>query len=163
MARGRVRRGPVAAVGALPALLSVWLVAEVVTAAASPSDYPRGGGPKQASCAEALAFGGARLPERAYDADCTVESWLDTRYAAEFRLPRADLSAWLDRTYPGVPRRTDLCAGDTTDLCLRVGFTDEDVHMPGETSPGFGAHTTEVLVDHESPRTVLVRLSAFTV
>jgi hypothetical protein len=163
MARGRIRWGLVAAVAALPTVLVIWLVAEMVRAAASASDHPLGGAPEQAPCAEALAFGGARLPEGAYDTDCTVQTWLDTRYTAEFRLPRAGLSDWLDRTYPGAPGRTDVCLGDTTDLCVSVGFTDGDVHMPGETYPGFGAHTAHVLVDYEDPDTALVRFSAFTV
>ena len=162
MARGRNRWWLVAVAAGLPALVLIWLVTAVVRAATS--DDPLGRGPREVPCAEALEFGGARLPAGAYDTRCTVEVWLDTRYAAEFRMPRAELAGWLGRSYPGAPRRTGFCPGDTTDLCVSVGFAEGGgERMPGEAYPGFGAHTANVLVDYEGPATALVRFSAFTV
>ncbi|MFD7304844.1 hypothetical protein ACFV83_28580 [Streptomyces pharetrae] len=79
-------------------------------------------------------------------------------------MPRAELAGWLGRTCPGASPRTGFCLGDTTDVCVNVGFAGSArERMPGEAYPEFGAHTANVLVDYEGPATALVRFSAFTV
>ncbi|MFD7304843.1 hypothetical protein ACFV83_28575 [Streptomyces pharetrae] len=60
-----------AVVAGIPALVLIWLVTAVVRAATS--DDPLARGPREVPCAEALEFGGARLPTGAYDTRCTVE------------------------------------------------------------------------------------------
>ncbi|POX56694.1 hypothetical protein C3489_02550 [Streptomyces sp. Ru71] len=143
-----------AAVAALPTLLLIWLGVAVVRFMTS--DYPLGGAPEQVSCDEALAFGGAALPDGAYDTDCTVQTWLDTDYRVSFRMPRAGVADWLSRTYPGQQSRTEFCA-EGADLCLRL---DSDAHPP---PAGAGANAVTVDVTYESAGTAQVRFSAFTV
>lgn len=165
MARGRTRWGLVAAVVALPGLILVWVIVAVVRFATS--DYPLGGTPEKVPCAEALAFGGARLPHGAHDAECVVQSWLDTTYQARFRMPRRDVRAWLSTTYPVGPEpKTQYCSPDSVDLCLHLGFqagsADYAGLVPGAAGPGFGAHAADVTVTYEGPERALVRFSAFT-
>ncbi|MGV9888717.1 hypothetical protein [Streptomyces sp. NPDC003395] len=154
MSRRGKRWGLVAAVAALPTLLLIWLVVTVVRFMTS--DYPLGGGPEQVSCDEALAFGGAGLPEGAYDTDCTVRTWLDTDYQVTFRMPRAGVADWLAHTYPGERSRTEFCA-EGADLCLRL---DSEGHAP---PAGSGANAVTVDVTYETTSTARVRFSAFTV
>jgi hypothetical protein len=90
-ARGGTRWGVFAALMALPALFLAGLVVLVVWWVRS--DSPLGGGPHGVPCAEALAFGAARLPAGAHDGHCTVESWQDTHYSALFRMPRDGVRA----------------------------------------------------------------------
>ncbi|MEU1401806.1 hypothetical protein ABZ471_05455 [Streptomyces sp. NPDC005728] len=154
-ARRRTRWGLVAVLAALPALIVVWLVAMVVKFATS--DYPLGGGPEKVSCAEALDFGGARLPEGAYDAECTVRAWMDTDYEATFRMPRAGVHDWLTGTYPKGPAPgTEFC-DEGADLCLNLD--SEDNPPP----PGVGANAVVVNVTYEGTGTARVDFTAFTV
>ncbi|MFF9814368.1 hypothetical protein [Streptomyces sp. NPDC014006] len=153
MTRRGKRWGLVAAVAVLPVLILIWLVTAVVRFATS--DYPLGGAPEQASCTEALAFGGASLPDGAYDTDCTVRTWLDTDYLVTFRMPRADATGWLTRTYGEQPE-TRLCR-EGADLCLDL---NSDAHPP---PAGAGANAVTVDVTYESTSTARVRFSAFTV
>ncbi|MEW2622784.1 hypothetical protein [Streptomyces sp. NPDC048106] len=116
--RGRTRWGLPAAILVVPALVLVWVVVAVVGFATS--DYPLGGAPEKVPCAEALDFGGGKLPKGAYDTRCTVQTWLDTSYHAEFRMPRARVRAWLSDTYPYGPQPgTDLC-DEAAHLCLNM-------------------------------------------
>ncbi|WP_330259345.1 hypothetical protein OG586_20325 [Streptomyces murinus] len=153
--RGRGRRVLLGVVAAVPALLLAWVVFAVVRLATS--DCPLGGGPEKVPCAEALEFGGGKLPQGAYDTRCTVRSWLDTSYAAEFRMPRRDVGAWLAKSCPSGPAPgTELC-DDGADLCL---------NMDSEAAPppaGAGADAVTVNVTYEGPDRALVRFSAFTV
>ncbi|MGW2489384.1 hypothetical protein ACWCV9_19520 [Streptomyces sp. NPDC001606] len=146
------------AVLALPALVVAWGAAIVVRAMTS--DYPLGGGPEKVSCAEALAFGGARLPQRAYESRCTVQAWQDTSYDADFRMPRADVWAWLRHTYPHAPKpRTDLCAAEDSgpvDFCV-------DMNTDATAPQGVDANAVQISVTYEGPATARVRFSAFTV
>ncbi|WP_225838695.1 hypothetical protein [Streptomyces sp. NK08204] len=153
--RGRTRWGLVAAVLALPGLLLAWMVVLVVKSALS--DYPLGGAPEKVSCAEALSFGGARLPTGAYDTHCTVQAWQDTDYEAGFRMPRADVRGWLKATYlQGPAPGTDLC-DEGADLCLNL---NSDAHPPPD---GVDANAVVVNVTYESAGTARVSFSAFTV
>ncbi|MFY4721935.1 hypothetical protein [Streptomyces sp. LaBMicrA B280] len=102
-------------VPAVPAPLPARVACAVVRLATS--DRPLGGGPEKVPCAEALEFGGGQLPQGAYDTRCTVRSWLDTSYAAGFRMPRRDVGAWLAKTCPSGPAPgTGLC-DDGAGLC----------------------------------------------
>ncbi|WP_189295257.1 hypothetical protein [Streptomyces cinerochromogenes] len=150
---------------ALPALVLAGIAVLVVRFATS--EYPLGGAPEEVPCAEALAFGGAKPPAGAYDAECAVQSWLDTNYEARFRMPRKDVRAWLETTYPVAPEpRTDHCYPDSVDLCLHLEFqagTEDYAGLfPGLSDPGFGAYAADVDVTYEGPDRALVRFSAFT-
>ncbi|MFI5796813.1 hypothetical protein [Streptomyces sp. NPDC051677] len=152
--RGRTRWSLFAAVAVLPALVLVWLVVFVVKA--ETSDYPFGGGPEKASCAEALAFGGAKLPPGAYDTECSVQSWQDVRYLAEFRMPRDGVGAWLTDTYPEAPAPGGPAAGTClhgSDYCFQADVTGH---------PGVYAYYVDVDVTYENAETARVRYSAFT-
>ncbi|OXY97619.1 hypothetical protein BEK98_08665 [Streptomyces diastatochromogenes] len=153
--RGWTRWGLFALVGALPVLVLGWLAVVVVRFATS--DYPLGGGPEKVPCAEALDFGGAKLPEGAYDTECTVQAWMDTDYEATFRMPRAGVRDWLTGTYPKGPAPgTELC-DESADLCLNL---DSDEHAP---PAGVDANAVVVNVTYEGPDTARVSFSAFTV
>ncbi|MFE9624076.1 hypothetical protein [Streptomyces sp. NPDC006527] len=160
----RTRWVLVAAVAAVPALLLIWLVTAVVRFSAP--DDTLGRGPREVPCARALEFGGARLPAGAHDTRCTVRSFQDTLYRAEFRMPRTAVRDWLERTYPqaGGPK-TEFCAPESADLCLGVGFLaeagDYAGEVPGAAQPGFGAAAARVSVEYEGPDTALVRFEAF--
>ncbi|MEU0004181.1 hypothetical protein ABZ079_07740 [Streptomyces sp. NPDC006314] len=154
-----------AVLAVLPALGVVWLVAVVVRFAAS--DYPLGGRPEKVPCAEALGFGGAKLPDGAYDTACTGQAWLDTDYVARFRMPRDGVRDWLKTTYPDAPEpKTRFCGPDSVDLCLNLGFEqgagDYAGRVPGRSDPGFGAYAVDIDVTYEGPDRALVRFSAFT-
>ncbi|MFH8775435.1 hypothetical protein [Streptomyces sp. NPDC017958] len=154
-AGGWTRWGLFALVGALPALVVVWLAVAVVRFATS--DYPLGGGPEKVPCAEALDFGGAKLPKGAYDTECTVQAWLDTDYDASFRMPRADVRDWLKATYPKGPAPGTEYCDEGADLCLNL---DSEDHKP---PAGVYANAVTVNVTYEGPDTARVRFSAFTV
>ncbi|MEU8587060.1 hypothetical protein AB0C59_08665 [Streptomyces sp. NPDC048664] len=123
---------------------------------------------QRASCADALAFGGARLPEGAYDTDCSVRAWTDTDHEAGFRMPRAAVRDWLRATYPKAPPSAyeDPCRDGSADLCLSLGFTEGDGdwagRVPGAAGAGFGADSVRVDVTYEGPDRALVRFTAFT-
>jgi hypothetical protein len=153
----------VSAIVGLPVLL---LGAAVVTFATS--DHPLGGEPEKVPCAEALAFGGARLPKEAYGARCTVQTWLDTRYVARFRMPREAVDDWLEAAYPEAPEpRTKSCYPESVDLCLHLDMTAGGAYyageVPGASGPGFGANGVDVDVAWEDGDTALVEFTAFTV
>ncbi|MFG3202147.1 hypothetical protein [Streptomyces sp. NPDC048192] len=153
--RGRTRWGTVAAILALPALILGCLAVMAVRFATS--DHPLGGAPEKVPCAEALAFGGARLPDGAFEGRCTVRTWLDTDYEAEFRLPRTELWSWLRRTYPQAPAPdTGFCVGGGADFCV-------DMDSAATVPPGIDANAVQIDVTYEGPRQALVRFSAFTV
>ncbi|MFG2354867.1 hypothetical protein [Streptomyces sp. NPDC048521] len=153
--RGRTRWRLFAAVMAVPALLLGWVI--VIVIRFMTSDYPLGGAPETVPCAEALRFGGARVPEGAYDERCTVQTWLDTSYHAAFRMRRADVGTWLKDSYPAGPEPgTDLCEKGA-DLCLNM---DSATAPP---PPDAAADAVTVNVTYEGPQGALVRFSAFTV
>ncbi|MFF0963700.1 hypothetical protein ACWDQO_04010 [Streptomyces sp. NPDC003703] len=183
-ARGRLW-WPLAAVLAAPVAAALAALGVLAAAAAGEArDEP--GGPRQADCAEALAFGGARLPAGAHDARCTVRTWLDTEYEAVFRMPRRDVRGWLRATYPDAPESgTASCvpdsagspgsagpsrsagSADPAGLCLDLGLTEGDGNragrVPGSADPGFGAAAVQVAVVYEGPDQALVTFTAFTV
>ncbi|MGW7523270.1 hypothetical protein [Streptomyces sp. NPDC054783] len=144
----------VAAILALPVLIMAGSAVMVVRFATS--DYPLGGAPEKAPCAEALDFGGAKLPHGAFEDACTVQTWMDTDYRAEFRMPRAQLWAWLRHTYPGAPEPdTDLCSYGA-DFCVNMNSQDT-------VPPGIAANAVEIDVTYEGPDQALVRFTAYTV
>ncbi|MEV6292650.1 hypothetical protein ACWET9_12720 [Streptomyces sp. NPDC004059] len=144
----------VAATLALPVLIMA--AAAVMVVRSATSDYPLGGAPEKVSCAEALDFGGAKLPHGAFEDGCTVQTWLDTDYHAEFHMPRAQLWAWLRHTYPDAPEPdTDLCL-DGADFCVNMD-------SEGTVPPGIDANAVEIDVTYEGPDQALVRFAAFTV
>lgn len=154
--RGRSRWGLVAALAAVPVLI-LGLFGWMVVSAAVSDDF-LGGGPEKVPCAEALAFGGARLPQGAQQVGaCEVMAWQDTHYSAEFRMPRARVRDWLADTYPYAPEPdTEFCFDDA-DLCLELDFAME------HSDPEVAAHAVQVYVTYEGTDTARVRFSAFTV
>ncbi|MFI1927600.1 MULTISPECIES: hypothetical protein [unclassified Streptomyces] len=154
--RGRTRWGLVAAVLALPVLLVAGLLVLAVVWVLTDDEEQDGTRLKKVPCAEALAFGGAELPTGAEDTACTVQSWLDTNYQADFRMPRAGFDAWLDDTYPEAPEPggpgTQAC-GHGSDYCFQLDVTGR---------PGTDAYYVNVNVTQVNAETVRVRYSAFT-
>ncbi|MFD9394369.1 hypothetical protein ACFWBB_27645 [Streptomyces sp. NPDC060000] len=153
---GRTRWGMVAAILALPVLLVVGLLVLVGVWVLTDDEEPDGARIKKVPCAEALAFGGAELPSGAQDAECTVQSWMDTNYQADFRMPRADVSAWLTDAYPEAPEPggpgTQACVHGS-DYCFQLDVTEH---------PGADAYYVNVNVAYENAETARVRYSAFT-
>ncbi|GEC06272.1 hypothetical protein SSP24_39270 [Streptomyces spinoverrucosus] len=154
--RGRSWWGLVVALAALPVVILGFLGWMAVSAAVVSRDF-LGGNPEEVPCAEALAFGGARLPQGAQQVGaCEVTAWLDTHYSAEFRMPRAEVRDWLADTYLYAPDPdTEFCLDDA-DLCLELDFM---VHSDPEVS----ADAVQVYVTYEDADTARVRFSAFTV
>ncbi|MDR6976441.1 Tfp pilus assembly protein PilX [Streptomyces sp. 3330] len=154
--RGRTRWGVVAAVLALPVLLVAGLLVLTVVRVLTDDEETDGTRLKKVPCAEALAFGGAALPAGARDAECTVQSWLDTNYQAEFRMPRAGVGPWLTAAYPDAPGAggpgTQACAHGS-DHCFQLDVTGR---------PGTEAYYVDVTVTYENAETARVRYSAFT-
>jgi hypothetical protein len=140
---------------ALPGLLLAGLVTVLIYYLTS--DYPLDGGPEKVPCAEALEFGGAKLPKGAHGGRCTVRVWLDTSYLADFRMPRADVPKWLADTYPAGPGPgTEFC-DDGADLCLNL----DSAHA--SPPPGAAADAVTVNVTYENAGTARILVSAFTV
>ncbi|MFD9437107.1 hypothetical protein [Streptomyces sp. NPDC060002] len=154
--RGRTRWGLVAAILALPVLLVGGLLVLLVVSVLTDDEEWDGTRLEKVPCAEALAFGGAELPAGAQDAECTVQSWLDTNYQADFRMPRAGFDAWLTDTYPQAPRPggpgTQACAHGS-DYCFQLDVTGH---------PGTAAYYVDVNVTYVNAETARVRYSAFT-
>lgn len=159
---------PVAAVLAVPVAVALAAMGVLIAQVAGGALAGEPGSPREAPCAEAPAFGGAKLPAGASEARCTVRTWLDTDYEARFRMPRADVPGWLGAAYPDAPlARTPSCALDSADICLDLGLTEGDGNhagrVPGRTDPGFGASAVQVTVKYEGPDQALVIFTAFTV
>ncbi|MEU0412042.1 hypothetical protein ABZ307_30060 [Streptomyces griseorubiginosus] len=132
---------PTLVVAALLALLIAWLFTDDSVAA----DV------KQTSCAEALAFGGTKLPEGAKDAWCGLEAGPEARYTARFRMPRAEIDAWVAAGFPQGPKlRTTQCGDAQVDACLNAG------PVAGERA------SVQIDITHDSRRWSEVRFEAFT-
>ncbi|MFH9815520.1 hypothetical protein [Streptomyces sp. NPDC017230] len=157
--RGRTRWWLFAALVTLPVLVLLPLLLVLVGVVLADEDDPGGGrNSDHVPCSEALAFGGAALPDGARPVGkCTLQGFQDTHYGASFRMPRTGVQAWLAHTYPDAPApETEFCAGDDVDLCLDLGYTRG---LPD----GVRAHAVEVRVVYEDDaRTALVRFAAFT-
>ncbi|MFJ1808678.1 MULTISPECIES: hypothetical protein [unclassified Streptomyces] len=153
---GRTRWGLVAAILALPVSLVVGLVALAVVWVLTDDEEQDGTRIEKVPCAEALAFGGAELPTGAQDAKCTVESWMDTNYQADFRMPRAAVSAWLTDTYPEAPEP----GGPGTQACVHGSDYCFQLDVTGH--PGTDAYYVNVNVTYVNAETARVRYSAFT-
>lgn len=154
--RGRTRWGLVAAILALPVLLVAGLLVLIVVWVLADDEELDGARIKNVPCAEALAFGGAELPAGAQDAECTVQSWLDTNYQADFRMPRAEVSAWLTDAYPEAPEP----GGPGTQACDHVSDYCFQLDVTGH--PGTDAYYVDVNVTYVNAETARVRYSAFT-
>ncbi|WP_406218345.1 hypothetical protein [Streptomyces canus] len=132
---------PTLVVAALIALLVAWLFTDDSVAA----DV------KKTSCSEALAFGGAKLPEGADDAWCGIEAGPEPRYEALFRMPRAEVGAWVAASFPEGPRlRTTQCGDTQVDACLNAG------PVAGERA------SVQIDITHDSRKWSEVRFVAFT-
>ncbi|GAA3966649.1 hypothetical protein GCM10022384_17690 [Streptomyces marokkonensis] len=157
--RGRTRWWLFAALATLPALVLLPLLLVFVGILLSDENGPGGGRKSDHSpCSEALAFGGATLPDGARPVGkCTLHGFQDTHYGTSFRMPRTGVQVWPAHTYPDAPApETEFCAGDDVDLCLGLG------HARG-LPDGVRAHAVEVRVVYEDDaRTALVRFAAFT-
>ncbi|MFE3851780.1 hypothetical protein ACFXPN_11610 [Streptomyces griseorubiginosus] len=147
--RGRTRWGiflsilavPTLVVAALLALLIAWLFTDDSVAA----DV------KKTSCAQALAFGGMQMPEGANDAWCGLEAGSKPRYTARFRMPRAEIDAWVAAGFPLGPKlRTTQCGDAQIDACLDAG------PVAGERA------SVQIEITHDSRNWSEVRFVAFT-
>ena len=132
---------PTLVVAALLALLIAWLFTDDSVAA----DV------KETSCAEALAFGGAKLPEGAKDARCALEAGPAPSYTARFRMPRAEIDAWVAAGFPQGPElRTTQCGDARVDACLSAD------RVAGRRA------SVQIEITHDSRRWSEVRYKAFT-
>lgn len=151
--RGHTRWRLALAILAVPVPVLVFLIVCMFMWSLSAGEKPRAGGVNKVTCAEALAFGGASPPVDAHVGNCTVQQGIDTAYAAELRMPGADVRGWLRETYPNAPEvRTGEACGA---LCLDV--THED-GLPSTAE----AHVVQVRVEYVNAGTARVRFSAFT-
>ena len=146
---GRTRWGVFLAILAVPALVVAALIALVV--AWFFTDDSVEPDVKKTSCAEALAFGGAKLPAGARDPGCYLDAGPEPRFEASFRMRTDEIGAWLAATYPDEPGlRTKQCGSRSIDACLNVG-------------PVAGQHASvQVEVVHDGPNWSDVRFVAFT-
>lgn len=153
--RGRTKWWIVAAITAVPGLLLVGFVALVAMWVVTDDELSRSG-PENVPCADALRFGGAALPAGAHVVGaCQVQGFQDIHYSAAFRMPRAEVRAWLTATYPDAKApETQFCGGSGVDLCLDVDLVGSD--------PPVDAHAVQVDVLYEDAGTALVRFAAFT-
>ncbi|MEU9172027.1 hypothetical protein AB0D34_30245 [Streptomyces sp. NPDC048420] len=132
---------PTLVVAALLALLIAWLFTDDSVAA----DV------KKTSCAEALAFGGAKLPAGARDTWCGLQAGPEPRYEARFRMPRAEIDAWVAAGFPQGPKlRTTQCGEAQVDACLNAG------PVAGERA------FVQIEITHDSRKWSEVRFVAFT-
>jgi hypothetical protein len=115
------------------------------------------GAPRPVPCAEALAFGGARLPDGARAVGpCETRAGIDRHYSASFRMPLPGVRDWLTRSYPGAGEPVASYCSEGADLCLDAGLDR------GGLPPGTDAHAVRVNVVYEDGGTALVRFTAFT-
>ncbi|CAM5586945.1 hypothetical protein ACFUEN_16420 [Streptomyces griseorubiginosus] len=117
---GRTRWGVFLAILAVPTLvvaaLLALLIAWLFTDDSVDTDV------KQTSCAEALAFGGAKVPTGMRGSWCGLQGGSGPRYEARFDLPRAELDAWVAASFPQGPKlRTSQCGDSQIDSCLTAG------------------------------------------
>ncbi|MET9134555.1 hypothetical protein [Streptomyces antibioticus] len=113
-------------------------------------------GPVPVSCAEALAFGGAELPDGAEGAKCRMQSAMDALYEADFRMPRGDVWAWVAATYPDAPEP----GGPGTLACPKG--VDHCFQLDVNGRPGTDAYYVDLAVTYVNAETARVRFSAFT-
>ncbi|UQI47033.1 hypothetical protein M1P56_23135 [Streptomyces sp. HU2014] len=115
-------------------------------------------GVSSVSCAKALSFAGGELPERATDEDCEKKDTLmgpDMR--GTFRMPRADVHAWL-AAYPGDRSRS--IDKETPDgIRTTLDGVVLDVDEPPDAHPN--ADVVQLTVVYESERTARVRFETF--
>ncbi|MFF0597218.1 hypothetical protein [Streptomyces antibioticus] len=113
-------------------------------------------GPVPVSCAEALAFGGAELPDGTEGAKCRMQSAMDALYEADFRMPREDVWAWVAATYPEAPEP----GGPGTLACAQG--VDHCFQLDVSGRPGTDAYYVDLAVTYVNAETARVRFSAFT-
>ncbi|MDH6568898.1 hypothetical protein M2160_003919 [Streptomyces sp. SAI-117] len=117
---GRTRWGIFLAILAVPTLVVAGLIALLVAwLFTDDSVAPE---VKKTSCAEAFAFGGAKVPEGMRDSWCGLQAGSELRYEARFRMPRAEIDAWVAASFPEGPElRTTQCGTAQVDVCLNAG------------------------------------------
>ncbi|MFF4059357.1 hypothetical protein ACFYZ8_21810 [Streptomyces sp. NPDC001668] len=116
---GRTRWGVFLAILAVPTLVVAALVALVV--AWFFTDDSVAPDVKETSCAEALAFGGAKLPAGTRDTWCGLQAGPEPRYEARFLMPRGEIDAWVAAGFPQGPKlRTTQCGDAQVDACLNA-------------------------------------------
>ncbi|WP_432095365.1 hypothetical protein [Streptomyces sp. bgisy100] len=109
---------------------------------------------RKVPCTEGMRFAGLEgLPPGARDSRCRMMSGIDTFYDVRFRIPRADLTAWLERTYPDAKPTADACLQHKADACAQFSPT------PGS---GAEAHVIDLNVTYESGNSASVRFAPFT-
>ncbi|AQS72042.1 hypothetical protein B1H29_17495 [Streptomyces pactum] len=142
----------------MPALfLLPFLIVLAGIVRSEPDDRSGGRKPVHVPCSEALAFGGAGLPDGARPVgECTMQGFQDIHYSASFRMPRTGVQIWPAHTYPAAPAPgTEFCAGADADLCLDLGYARG---LPD----GVDADAVQVRVEYEDAGTALVRFASFT-
>ena len=108
-----------------------------------------------APCEKALDFAMAELPEKARDAKCRRRGIMDSEYSGSFRMPRADLDAWVTRSFPDRGERPD--SGYETPPCT----ADVCVDVTRDPRTTKGAHVITVTARHDADGTTLVEFHAF--
>ncbi|MFJ8147717.1 hypothetical protein ACIQ6R_22015 [Streptomyces sp. NPDC096048] len=157
--RGRTRWRLFAALVTLPALVLLpFLIVLAGIVRSGPDDRSGGRAAGHVPCSEALAFGGAALPDDARPVgECTIQGFQDIHYSATFRMPVSGVQDWPAHTYPDAPApATETCTGVDVDLCLDL---DHARGLPD----GAEAHAVQVRVVYEDAGTARVRFASFTV
>ncbi|MFE9092967.1 hypothetical protein [Streptomyces sp. NPDC007264] len=101
------------------------------------------GSAERVDCAEVVGFARAAPPVGTSDEDCTLDDAAGRSYDGTWRMPRAAVADWLERSYPGL-RPSTPCG---TDLCM---------HLSDEASPEAGQ--VWLTVGYEDGHTALVSL-----
>jgi hypothetical protein len=146
---GRTRWGVFLAILAVPTLVVAALIALGI--AWLFTDDSVAADVKETSCAQALAFGGAKLPTGAYDTWCGLQAGPEPRYEARFRMPRGEVGAWVAASFPEGPAlRTTQCGDAQADVCLNAG------PVAGERA------SVQIDITHDGRKWSEVRFVAFT-
>ncbi|MFE9633327.1 hypothetical protein [Streptomyces sp. NPDC006463] len=118
------------------------------------------------SCAQAMAFARASLPEGAREERCERTDWLDTTMTGSFRMARTGLDPWLAAAFPqaqehGREQRPTVCPKpgpgydpEGGDRCLGVDHPDA---VPGRAS------RVEISVEQQVGYDVVIRFVAYDV
>ncbi|MFF3764995.1 hypothetical protein ACFYYR_13040 [Streptomyces sp. NPDC001922] len=140
-----------AAAAAAVVALATWYVVDTVREVDQDLDHRIA---RKVPCTEGMRFAGLDgLPPGARDSRCRMLSGIDTLYDVRFRIPRTDLTAWLERTYPHTKLTADACLQHKADACAQFS--------PAPAS-GAKAHVIDLNVTYESGNSARVRFAPFT-
>lgn len=115
------------------------------------------GGTSEAPCREAVRFAKTQVPERATGATCESYGATDRTYKGTWRMPRADVDAWLDTYFPDRLTPEDPAFRQYADcgasLCVAV------LREPNGSTTA-GAYSIGADVTYEADAMALVSFSA---